>query len=92
MFDRILVSARALVRDAKYYMTTHGQAAMYDDELTLVEVENVIVTGGILERQRDDRSGEFKYRIRAALAGGDVEAVFKFAPDGRLAIITVYCI
>ena len=73
-------------------MTSHGQFAMYEDDLTLVEIEQAINNGRILKRQRDVKSGEFKYRLRGPTRGGELEVVFKFAPDGRLAIITVYSI
>ena len=65
---------------------------MYEDGLTLVEIEQAIVNGRILERQRDIKSGEFKYRLRGPTRGDELEIIFKFAPDGRLAIITVYSI
>ena len=63
---------------------------MYEDDLRLIEIERAILKGRIIERQKDKMTGESKYRIQGAVPDGMIEAIFKFAPDGRLAFITVY--
>jgi len=90
MFDRILYRAREAIRSSFYYMTQHSQNAMFNRDLSLIEIENSILQGEILERQHDPKTGESKYRLRGPTYGGEIEVLFKFAPDGRLAIITVY--
>ncbi|MFW6096843.1 MAG: DUF4258 domain-containing protein [Chloroflexota bacterium] len=39
---------------------------MADDELTIFDVERAILTGEIVERQRDRESGEWKYVLVGA--------------------------
>jgi hypothetical protein len=80
-----------LVRAGLYVMTVHGQEEMEADALTLDDVERVLLTGEIVERQKDERTGEAKY----VLAGGGsseegTTVVAKIGPSGRLVIITVY--
>ena len=90
MYNRILKRAHACIRESNYYMTRHAQLKMYKQDLILAEVERAILKGRIIERQKNTKSSEFKYRIRGIIPGGEIEAIFKFAPDERLAIITVY--
>ena len=90
MFDHILRLARACVTNNQYYMTRHAQYKMYDDDLTLAEIEQVFLEGDVIERQKDRITREAKYRIHSITLSGSVEIIFKFALDGKLAIITVY--
>lgn len=91
MFDRILKEMREKIRNREYIMTIHGEEEMDNDSLSIFDVERCILTGKILERQRDKVSAEWKYRINGkALAGGEVEVVAKLSPTGKLVIITVY--
>ncbi len=64
---------------------------MDEDGLTIFDVECGILTGKILERQRDPETKEFKYRIRGKTPEGvRIEVFAKVSPTGRLVIITVY--
>ena len=91
MFDRVLRRIRRLARAGLYVMTVHGQEEMEADELTLDDVERVLLTGEIVERQKDERTGEAKYVLED---GGSSEqrttVVAKIGPSGKLVIITVY--
>lgn len=72
-------------------MTIHGEEEMHNDSLTIFDVERCILTGKILERQKDKVTAEWKYRINGqSLSGGEVEVVTKLSPTGKLVIITVY--
>ena len=72
-------------------MTLHAEEEMNDDGLTIFDVERCILTGEILERQKDKVTTEWKYRIRGeTVNGGEVEVVAKLSPTGKLVIITVY--
>jgi hypothetical protein len=53
MFDRILNRMRGLVRAREYVMTVHAEDEMDADGLTIYEVESVVLTGRIEERQKD---------------------------------------
>jgi hypothetical protein len=53
--------------------------------------ESGILTGKILERQRDRETAELKYPINGQTLSGDkVEVITKVSPTGKLVIITVY--
>jgi hypothetical protein len=57
------------------------------------DVERGILTGEILERQRDRMTGESKYRIRGeTIDGSAVEVLAKISPTGKLVILTVYAV
>ncbi|MFQ5812290.1 MAG: DUF4258 domain-containing protein [Anaerolineae bacterium] len=91
MFERILKRLREKVRKRQYVMTLHAEEEMNDDDLTIYDVERGILTGEILERQKDRVTAEWKYRIRGETVGGnEVEVIAKLSPTGKLVIITVY--
>jgi len=91
MFDRVLKEMREKIRNHEYIMTIHGEEEMNDDCLTIFDVEHCILTGKILERQKDKITAERKYRINGkSLSGGGIEVVTKISPTGKLVIITVY--
>jgi len=72
-------------------MTYHTRKEMNDDGLTIYDVERGILTGAIMERQRDRTTGEPKYRLRGhTITGMDMEVLAKFSPTGKLVVITVY--
>ena len=72
-------------------MTHHARKEMNADGFTIYDVERGILTGEILERQRDHTTGEAKYRMRGETVDGfDVEILTKLSPTGKLVIITVY--
>jgi hypothetical protein len=73
-------------------MTIHADEEMDDDELTIFDVENVILTGEIVERQKDRKTGEAKYLVGGNTLNGAeiVIVVTKFGFGGKLIILTVY--
>jgi hypothetical protein len=72
-------------------MTYHARKEMNEDALTVYDVERGILSGEIVERQRDRITAEWKYRIRGETAEGEpVEVVAKLGLTGKLVIITVY--
>jgi hypothetical protein len=94
MFDVILKRMREAVREGRYITTIHADEEMDEDDLTILDVENGILTGEILERQKDHLTGEWKYRIRGNTSKGTnrIEVIAKLSLTGRLVIITVYAI
>ena len=91
MYNRILKRMQDKVRARSYVVTYHARKEMNDDGLTVFDVERGILTGEILERQRDRATGENKYRIRGlTVARNGIEVVAKLGPTGKLVIITVY--
>jgi len=91
MFERILRSMRERIRTRRYVMTVHAEEEMNDDGLTIYDIERSILTGEILERQRDGITAEWKYRVRGKTVDArEVEVITKLSPTGKLVIITVY--
>jgi hypothetical protein len=91
VFERVLYRMREKIRERQYVMTTHARKEMNDDGLTIYDVERGILSGEILERQKDVETAEWKYRIVGETVVGEViEVVTKLSPTGKLAIITVY--
>lgn len=54
---------REKIRLRQYVMTLHAEEEMNDDNLTIYDVEHCILTGKIVERQRDAVTAEWKYCI-----------------------------
>jgi hypothetical protein len=73
-------------------MTVHSEEEMHEDELTIFDVESALLTGVIVERQKDSDTGAWKYLVRGrSLDDGAVVAVVcRFGPTGKLVIITIY--
>ena len=91
MFDRVLRRMQAKIRSRQYVVTVHAEEEMDSDGLTIFDVERAILTGEIVERQKDRDTGEWKYLIKGQDIGGqDVIVVAKLSVTGKLAIITVY--
>jgi hypothetical protein len=91
MFERILKRMREKIRKRQYVMTLHAEEEMNNDDLTIYDVERGILTGEILERQKDRDIAEWKYRSRGkTVERGEVEIIAKLSPTGKLVIITVY--
>jgi len=91
MFDRILKEMRDKIRKLEYIVSIHADEEMNDDCLTIFDVERCILTGKILERQKNKATAEWEYRIKGkSLSDGEVEVIAKLSPTGKLVIITVY--
>jgi Domain of unknown function (DUF4258) len=82
---------REKIASQQYVMTLHAEEEMNDDNLTIYDVEQGILTGEILERQKDRVTAESKYRIRGTTVdSGEVEIIAKLSPTGKVVIITIY--
>jgi hypothetical protein len=82
---------RHLIRTLRYVVSTHAADELEDDNLTVSDLENIVLTGQIIERQRDKASGETKYVVHGiTLDGQAAETVVKVGHTGRLVVITVY--
>ena len=72
-------------------MTLHGAEEMEADKLTIYDVEHCILTGEIIQRQRDRNTGESKNLVMGKTMTDDTAVVVaKIGPTGKLVIITVY--
>lgn len=91
MFTRILLKMREKIRSREYIVTYHARKEMNNDNYTIFDVERGILTGEILERQKDRSTAEWKYRINGkTISDKDIEIICKLSLTGKLAIITVY--
>ena len=91
MFERILNQLREKIRTRQYVMTIHADEEMDNDGLTIFDVESVVLSGRIIERQKDQQAGEWKYLVKGeSLNGESVVTVTKIGPTGKLIFITVY--
>lgn len=83
---------RELARSKNYVMTVHAIEEMHEDELTIFDVESTLLTGAIVERQKDPDTGDWKYLVRGRSLddGALVTIVCRFGPTGKLVIITIY--
>ena len=91
MHESVLERMREYIRSKQYVMTMHAEEEMSDDELTIYDVEHVIFTGKIIERQKDSIKAEWKYLIQGRALIGDVATVVaKISITSKLVIITVF--
>jgi hypothetical protein len=82
---------REKIRFRQYLVSIHADEEMKDDELSIYDVENCILTGVIIERQKSEIPGEWKYIVRGHSFDGDVVfVVIKIKSVGKILIITVY--
>ena len=91
MYERILRRMQAYIREGVYTLSYHARMEMEDDGFSVYDLEQGILSGTIVERQRDRVTREAKYRIRGlALDEREMEMIAKLSVTGNLVIITVY--
>ena len=91
MYDRILMWMQEAIRNRQYIMTLHAEEEMEDDNLSIFDIESVVLTGKIIERQKDQITKEWKYLIEGkSISIGSAIVVAKLSITGKLVIITVY--
>ena len=92
MFARVLKQMRELVRSGFYVMTTHADEEADADDFSVFDVESAVLTGTIVERQKEAETGEWKYVISGeAVDGREMAVVAKFGTSAQmLYILTAY--
>ncbi len=91
MFAKIRDRMREKIRNLEYVMTIHAEEEMENDNLSIFDVENGILTGEIVERQKDTETDEWKYLIAGkTLDETNIIIVAKLSLTDKLVIITVY--
>jgi hypothetical protein len=72
-------------------MTIHAAEEMAEDDLTILDIEHAVLSGRVVETQRDDPRGT-KHVLQGAARDGStlVGVVGRFPGDDRYLIITVY--
>ena len=91
MYPRILKKLRDYIRENRYVVSVHADEEMDEDDLSIFDVERTILTGEIVERQKDKETGEWKYIVKGnSIDDRRVAVVTKFGPTGKAFIITVF--
>ena len=84
---------RQLIRTLNYVVSNHAAEELEDDNLSIIDLENILLAGQITERQRDAQSRENKVVVSGVtLAGSRAQAVVKIGFTGKLVVITVYVV
>ena len=91
MYEKMLNRMRDDIRTRQYVMTLRAEEEMTDDMLSIFDVERIILTGKIIEWQKDHVTEEWKYIIEGeTISAGMAVVVVKLSVTGKLVIITVY--
>lgn len=91
MVQQTISRFRHLIRTLNYVVSTHAAEELEDDNLSILDLENIVLTGQITERQRDGQTREVKCVVAGVtLDGAAAEAVIKVGFTGKLIVITVY--
>lgn len=57
----------------------------------IYDVERAILTGAIIERQKDSEKGEWKYIVHGqTIDGSEIAVLTKLSPTNKMVTITVY--
>lgn len=84
---------RQLVRSMHYVVSIHAAEELDDDDLSILDLENIVLTGEITQRQRDRQSREVKCVVRGVtLDGAPAETVVKIGFGGKLFFVTAFAI
>ena len=82
---------RHLIRTLNYVVSTHAAEELEDDNLSILDLENIILTGQITERQRDTQTRESKVVVSGiTLDGKPAQVIVKVGFTGKLIVITAY--
>ena len=58
--DKILNKLKECVRENKYIMTLHAEEEMDADELSIFDIERAVLTGEIIEKQKEHESNPIR--------------------------------
>ena len=72
-------------------MTVHAIEEMAEDDLDILDVEQAVLNGQIVRREKDDPRGT-KYVVEGLAADGEISVgvVGRFQGNERYLIITIY--
>ena len=91
MARRVIDRLRAKIRAGQYLVPFRAADELDDDEISILDVESIILTAEIIERQRDPQTRERKYVIEGDTLDGEAACcVVKIGPTGQVVIITAW--
>ncbi len=83
---------RQKIIDREYYLSSHAEEELLDDELERIDIENAILKGQIEKKMKEDMRGT-RYRMEGpARDGRSIQVLCRFKEDANLIIITVYAL
>ncbi len=83
---------RQRIVDRDYFMSSHAEEEMFDDDLERKDVENAILKGRIEKKMTHDERGT-RYRIEGPARDERlIHVICRFRENTNLIIITVYAI
>lgn len=78
--------------DRDYFMSSHAEEEMLDDDLERKDIENAILKGRVEKKMAHDKRGT-RYRIEGPARDGRLTHVIcRFRDNASLIIVTVYAI
>ena len=78
--------------DRDYFMSSHAEEEMLDDDFERKDVENAILKGKVDMKMTDDKRGT-RYRIEGQARDGRlIHVICRFRENTNLIIITVYAL
>ena len=84
---------RDCIRSLNYVVSLHAAEELDDDNLTILDLETIILTGEITARQRDRKTREVKLLVSGrTIDGRAAETIVKLNPIGTLFVITIYLV
>ena len=88
----IIQRIRQKVIDRRYYLSSHAEEEMLDDDLDRNDIENAILKGYIEKRMTQDIRGP-RYRLEGpALDGRLIHVLCRFKENANMILITVYAL
>jgi hypothetical protein len=87
-----LKKIRQKIINRDYYLSSHAEEEMLDDELERIDIENAILKGRIEKKLTEDVRGT-RYRIEGPARDSRlIHVICRFKEDANLIIITVYAL
>jgi hypothetical protein len=87
-----LQKIRQMIIDREYYISTHAEEEMIDDELERNDIEHAILKGRIEKKLTEDIRGT-RYRIEGPSYNGRlIHVICRYKEVANLIIITVYAL
>ena len=87
----IIQSIRQKVIDRGYYLSSHAEEGMLDDDLDRIDIENAILKGYIEKRMTQDIRGT-RYRLEGPALDGRLIVLCRFKENANMILITVYAL
>ncbi len=88
----VIHKIRQRIIDRDYYMSSHAEDEMLDDDLERKDIENAILKGRVEKKMTHDERGT-RYRIEGPARDKRlIYVVCRFKEEANLIIITVYAL